>query len=258
MSCHTVLGENRSYWTGRSATYSQENRAELEDAHREIWKTVIAEQLSQRFPDRKPEDLRVLEVGTGPGFFAIILTEAGYRITAIDLTPAMLKEAKSNAGALAEQIEFREMNAEELEFPDESFDAIVTRNLTWNLPHPEKAYSQWHRVLKPGGMLLNFDANWYQYLFDAKAKAGYEQDRQNTAEKGFRDQNIGENYDVMENIARKIPLSSVPRPQWDSRVLTALGMEVDTNEAIWKRVWSEQEQVSFASTPMFLVKAIRQ
>ena len=35
---------------------------------------------------------------------------------------------------------------------------IVSRNLTWNLPHPEMAYKEWLRVLKKGGRLLNFDA----------------------------------------------------------------------------------------------------
>lgn len=44
---------------------------------------------------------------------------------------------------------------------DGSFDVIVTRNLTWNLEEPQKAYQEWCRVLKKGGILLNFDAGWY-------------------------------------------------------------------------------------------------
>lgn len=257
MSCSTIIHENRTYWTQRAATYSAVNQEELSDFHRIVWREVLEEQIARAFPGRKKENLHILEVGTGPGFFAIILTEAGFPVTAIDLTPNMLSEARKNAGILAERIDFREMNAEELTFPDESFDIIVTRNLTWNLPHPQKAYGEWCRVLKPGGLLLNFDANWYSYLFDENAKAGFEQDRANTAEKGFQDQNVGENFDIMENIARRIPLSSIPRPQWDEQVLSGLGMDVSVNEQIWKRVWSEEEQTSFASTPMFLIRARR-
>lgn len=255
MSCSTILQENRSYWTNRSVTYSQENREELGDAHRKIWRRVLSDRISAHFPGRPRESLRILEVGTGPGFFAIILTEAGYRLTAIDLTPAMLEEARSNAGPLAAQIDFREMNAEELTFPDESFDVIVTRNLTWNLPHADKAYAQWCRVLRKGGMLLNFDANWYNYLFDTEAEAGYRQDRENTAAQGCRDLNIGENYNVMEEIARRIPISAVTRPEWDRQILSRLGLEVSIDPQIWKQVWSEQEQLSFASTPMFMICA---
>ena len=59
------------------------------------------------------------------------------------------------------------------EFEDESFDVIISRNLTWNLPHPEMAYKEWLRVLKKGGKLLNFDANWYGYLYDDKKREAH-------------------------------------------------------------------------------------
>ena len=79
-------------------------------------------------------------MGTGPGFFAIILAEAGIQVTAVDYTEEMLKEAKANAGELSENIHFQQMDAQNLEFPDETFDAVITRNVTWNLEHPVRAY----------------------------------------------------------------------------------------------------------------------
>lgn len=257
MSCKTIICENRAYWTQRAATYSQDNQAELADSHKQAWRSVITEQIAAHFPNRQNGDIRILEVGTGPGFFAIILAEAGYRVTAIDLTPSMLLEARKNAGFLADRIDFREMNAEDLTFEDGCFDVIVTRNLTWNLPHPENGYAQWCRVLKKGGMLLNFDANWYSYLFDAQAQAAFQYDRDHTAAQGYRDLNVGENFDIMEDIARRIPLSSIMRPAWDLNVLHRLGMEATADPSIWQRVWSETEKSSFASTPMFMIRAIR-
>lgn len=257
MSCQTILHENRAYWTQRSDSYSRENQEELGDEHRHIWSCILTEQIKAQFPGVPRDSLRILEVGTGPGFFAILLSEAGYHVTAVDLTPAMLEEARKNAGPLAKRIEFQEMNAEALAFSDCEFDVIVTRNLTWNLPHPETAYRQWHRVLKPGGMLLNFDANWYNYLFFAEDQIGYLQDRENTASQGYHDYNVGENYDVMEDIARRIPLSAIRRPEWDYLLLRQLGMQVTVDTAIWKQVWSVEEQSSFASTPMFMIRAIR-
>mgnify|MGYP000482475991 FL=1 len=47
-----------------------------------------------------------------------------------------------------------------LEYEDESFDVVITRNLTWTLPDVDKAYKEWHRVLRKGGVLLNYDANY--------------------------------------------------------------------------------------------------
>jgi len=173
-----ILMENRTYWTHRAPSYSEVNREELATRQHVVWKQVLTEQISARFPDRIPEQICILEVGTGPGFFAILLAEAGYRVTAIDLTPSMLDEARRNAGKLCACIDFREMNAQNLAFDDESFDVIVSRNVTWNLPEPDLAYAKWVRVLKPGGMLMNFDANWYHYLFDDEARDAYEQDRE--------------------------------------------------------------------------------
>ena len=254
MDNDAILQENLQYWTGRAEGYSAVNQEELR-SNREAWRRCLGEEIRTALPDRETSSIRVLEVGTGPGFFAILLAEEGYDVTAVDLTPAMLSEARKNAGELAERIDFREMNAEALELPEGSFDVVVSRNLTWNLPHPDRAYAEWCRVLKPGGLLLVFDANWYGYLFRKEARLAFEEDRRSTAEQGYADQNLGENFDVMEDIARRVPLSSLRRPDWDLRQLRALGMETRAEEDIWQRVWSEEEKVTFASTPLFLVSA---
>ena len=253
----TIIDENKAYWTGRAPGYSAVNREELAGPRRKRWKACLAREFALHFPDRPLEELRVLEVGTGPGFFAILLRELGLDVTAIDLTPAMLAEAKENAGHLAGLINFMEMNAEALSFEDASFDAVISRNLTWNLPHPEEALAEWARVLKPGGLLLNFDANWYAYLFDKSAQAAYEEDRANSAREGIPDLNIGENFDVMEDIARRVPLSRVRRPAWDLQQFSSLGLSSEADEDIWQTVWSEEEKLNFASTPLFLVRASR-
>ena len=255
MPLSTILSENRHYWTGRSAGYSKVNRTELATAQREKWKSCLYKEIAGHFPGKDLHGLRGLDVGTGPGFFAILLCEMGLSVTAVDLTPAMLEEARRNAGNLAEKIRFLEMNAEELDFPDDSFDVIVSRNLTWNLPHPDKAYTEWSRVLGPGGLLLNFDANWYSYLFDTEALSAYEADRVRAAAEGIHDANIGENFDIMEDIARRIPLSRISRPGWDLDLLGRLGLRAEADESFWKKVWSREEKINFSSTPMFIIRA---
>ena len=253
----TIISENRTYWTGRAAGYSEVNKEELSSDQRRKWRHAICSRIRAHFPDRPADKIRILEVGTGPGFFAILMAEAGYDVTAIDLTPEMLKEARQNAGSLSSRIHFMEMNAQDLDFPDARFDVILSRNLTWNLPEPETAYKEWMRVLTDGGIILNFDANWYSYLYDETAMEAYVRDREQTAACGLKDENVGENFDVMEDIARRIPLSCVRRPQWDKKILSSLGMQVAADEQIWQDVWSVQEKVNFASTPMFLVHAVK-
>lgn len=246
--------ENIHYWTHRASGYSGVNQEELATAQKHIWGAALYERIAARFPGRKPGSIRVLDVGTGPGFFAIILAEMGFRVTAVDYTASMLEEAGRNAGALADKIDFRQMNAEKLTFADHSFDVLVTRNVTWNLHDPEKAYGHWTRVLAPGGLLLNFDANWYRYLWDEEAELGHRRDRENLAVSDVRDENAGTDVDAMEAIARKTPLSRQHRPQWDLRVLGRFGIQASADETIWQRVWTKEERINNASTPMFLIE----
>lgn len=246
--------ENIHYWTGRASGYSGVNQEELASQQKNIWGKTISRRIAARFPGKKPGQIRVLDVGTGPGFFAIILAEMGYQVTAVDYTASMLEEAGRNAGAMAGKIDFRQMNAEELSFEDHSFDVLVTRNVTWNLHDPEKAYSHWTRVLAPGGLLLNFDANWYRYLWDEEAKLGHSRDRENLAASDVRDENAGTDVDAMERIARQTPLSMVHRPAWDLNILKDLGIQASADEEIWRQVWTKEERINNASTPMFLVE----
>lgn len=250
----TVIQEkNQSYWTQRASGYSRVNREELDSKQHCIWQKTLCGELSAHFPHRSHSSIRVLDVGCGPGFFSIVLAEQGYDVTAIDLTPAMLEQAKINAGSAANNIRFMEMDAQFLTFDDQSFDAVITRNLTWNLPDPEQAYHEWIRVLCPGGVLLNFDANWYHYLFQENARKGYLHDREQSRQQGIHDENLGENFEIMEQIASRLPLSKTLRPQWDRSILESMDVTVTLNEYIWNQVWSPEERINFASTPMFLI-----
>ena len=251
-----LLQEIASYWGTRAEGYSEVNEKELAGSQREAWLHVLEEQ----FPEKKKEEMKILDIGTGPGFFPMILSEAGYTVTAVDYTEEMLEKAKENLGKYTkyglERVTLQRMDAQNLEFADETFDVVISRNLTWNLEKPEQAYQEWMRVLKPGGVLLNFDANWYGYLYDEEKKEAYETDRKKVEEQQLDDHYLCTDIDRMENIARQVPLSAMERPAWDTKVLESLGVcSIRTDSEIWKRVWSEEERLNYASTPMFLVRA---
>lgn len=250
----TLLEQIENYWENRAPGYSEVNQEELQGVQKGQW---IAE-FRKHLPQENKQEIKILDIGTGPGFFSIILTEEGYSITAIDYTGGMLEQARQNAGILASQIDFMQMDAQNLRFADETFDVIVTRNVTWNLENPEQAYSEWHRVLKKGGMMLNFDANWYNHLFDAAKREEYEADRRKVEAAQIEDHYTCTDIDTMEEIARQVPLSPITRPGWDVDVLSCLGfqsIEVDTE--VWDRVLSPVEKMNYASTPVFMIKAVK-
>ena len=196
-----LLEQIKSYWSTRTEGYSEVNKKELEGMQRKAWLEVLQE----HFPQKDKREIKILDIGTGPGFFTIILAEAGYQVTAVDYTEGMIQKAKENvqkeAGNLIERICFQRMDAQNLTFENESFDVVISRNLTWNLEEPEKAYREWIRVLKPGGVMMNFDANWYAYLYDEEKRQGYEQDRKNVENEQLDDHYLCTDIETMENIA---------------------------------------------------------
>ena len=251
---NTLKEEIHAYWTQRAEGYSEYNQQEMADARRSMWKNKLLSLLEENFPGKNPEELKVLDVGTGPGFFALLLAEAGYQVTAADVTEEMLKEAKKNTGVFAEKITWKLSDAQKLELGDCEFDAVFSRNVTWNLENPGQAYEEWVRVLKPGGLLCNFDADWYGHLYDEEKRSGYEKDRQRVEEKNLEDYYTGTDIERMEAIARQVPLSRQKRPQWDVEALKNTGLtEVSCDTEVWKQVWTEEEIANNGSTPIFLL-----
>ncbi len=252
---HAYRHSNQTYWTNRSHSYSEQHRGELNGSQHAAWAKELDAELQKAFGAKQRNEVKVLDIGCGPGFFSIILAELGYQVTAVDYTESMLEQAKANAAALGQTAQFMQMDAENLAFESESFDAIVSRNLTWNLPNPEGAYAEWTRVLRRGGLLLNYDANWYAYLYDDEMRKGYESDRANTAKAGCNDRYLHTNIDAMERLAGTVPASSLSRPAWDQRVLGECGLAVAVDHRVSDRVWSAEELVNQASTPLFGIRA---
>ena len=251
----TLLEEIEQYWTRRAPSYSDLIHAELRSDGVERWLPVLQEN------GIGEEPLRILDIGTGPGFFAIILAGLGHEVVAVDYTEAMLEEARANAreSGVEGRIFFMQMDAQDLTVPDDTFDVIVTRNVTWVLEHPDEAYLSWHRVLKPGGTLLNFDAGWYNYLFDEEKYQEFLEDRENVKAAQMVDSyDSYDESDVCESISRELVLSHYARPEIDLKMLEDAGFSsVDVDRDIWRRVWNEQEKTNGRSTPMFLLKAVK-
>ena len=251
---NNLKNEIHDYWTNRARGYSEYNQQEMADARRTMWRDKLLSLLGNQFPEKEPKEIKILDVGTGPGFFAILLAEAGYQVTAVDYTEEMLKEAQSNAGGLAGCIVWKTGDAQALDVESNSFDAVVTRNVTWNLPRPDLAYKEWLRVLKPEGVLYNFDADWYGHLYNEEKRSSYEKDRRQTEEQNVEDYYSGTDIEKMEEIARQVPLSRLERPKWDIETMQKAGfLDVSCDEEVWKEVWTEEEIINNSTSPIFLL-----
>ena len=228
----------KDYWTQRSHDFGTVRKNELENEMGQRWLHEI-----ERFlPEGR--SLNILDVGTGTGFFAILLAEKGHRVEGIDLTPAMLEEARTLAKQRNLDITFREMDAQNLAYPDGTFDVVISRNLTWTLPDPERAYASWFRVLKPGGVLLNFDAE-----YAAHVRSHSVQNRKVAPDSPYG--HVGMT-DALQQENDAITLSmdiGQARPEWDGKVLTRIGFQsCQTDTQVGKRLLGE---LDLTTAPMF-------
>ena len=98
---------------------------------------------------------RVLEVGIGTGI-SLPLYGPNVRIFGTDISEAMLKKAKQRVAELRlKNVEgLSVMDAEKLEFPDNSFDVVMAQYVVTAVPNPEVALDEFARVLRPGGELI--------------------------------------------------------------------------------------------------------
>lgn len=250
----TVLYKTiQQYWDKRYQGYSQKNKKEIESVQIEKWKYELIRWLP------KERTISILDIGTGPGFFPIVLKQMGYtKVTAIDASANMLEIAQENllkyGGETPDTVRYLQMNAQELDFEPESFDIILMRNVTWNLEKPEKAYKSWLRALKPGGQLLIYDANWYSYLNDPAIRSQFENNLKIVSSEQLEDYWHGEGVDeaLIEEIARQLPLTKRLRPGWDLEFLNQFEeVEATVDTEFGPKIWSREEELNYAATPMF-------
>lgn len=248
----TLLREVTTYWSRRSSGYCRVNENELASFKSQAWTDIIREHCPWEPGDR----LRVLDAGTGPGFLALVMAGCGHRVIGVDCTGAMLEKARVNAENQGCTVDFKAMDVHHLDFEENSFDLVLSRNLTWNLEDPEQVYREFYRVLAPGGRLLNFDANWYLHLHDPLERRNYEQDRRNARERNCPDHYTCTDTTAMERIASDLPLSRIRRPEWDARILGQAGYKnLVVKTDVGSRLWDREEKINYASTPMFMVCA---
>jgi SAM-dependent methyltransferase len=138
----------------RAAVKSFYERPEIVEMYSEVGLTAPEEALVRRF---FPAGMSVLDVATGGGRAAIALAQQGFRVTGIDLSPAMVEQARRQTTRANVHAEFVEGDAEALPFDDASFDAaLFAGNSIGHLDADgmRRCAQELARVLRPLGRVI--------------------------------------------------------------------------------------------------------
>jgi SAM-dependent methyltransferase len=99
---------------------------------------------------------RSLEIGAGTGYFSLNMLQAGVvaEATCTDISPGMLATCAANAERLGLTVRAARADAESLPFADQSFDLVLGHAVLHHLPNLRRAFTEFHRVLRPGGRIV--------------------------------------------------------------------------------------------------------
>lgn len=117
-----------------------------------------------------PDEAEIIELGCGPGILWVKNRDRippGWNITLSDFSPGMLDEAQKNLAFSDHPFHFRIIDAQELPIANEQLDAVIANHMVYHIPDRLKAFSEVHRVLKPGGYFYT-GTNGEQHLAELR------------------------------------------------------------------------------------------
>ncbi|HJH30546.1 MAG TPA: class I SAM-dependent methyltransferase [Methanosarcinaceae archaeon] len=153
----------RLYWDKRSQTYGK-NTYRSPDEAQHLWKGILKNAICT------DERLRILDVGIGTGFLALLFSEMGHNVTGIDISKCMLSKTRCNADKMGLNVDLIHADAENLPVKDEYFDIVINRHLLWTIPNPGTAVNEWSRTVRTGGKIILIDGKWHDYAIDMRLR----------------------------------------------------------------------------------------
>lgn len=139
----------RAFWDNPHHDYDAASAHGVNSpSEKEMWRAAMSQLLGTN------KSLKILDIGTGTGFLALLLAEMGYDVTGVDWAKSKIQKAKDKAAALKTKVNFEVQDAETLSFPDNTFDAVVSRHVIWTLADPLTAARDWTRVVRLQGKVI--------------------------------------------------------------------------------------------------------
>lgn len=147
------LGDRIAIWEAEAAAYDEPADHGLADpVVRRAWRQLLRDALPAA-------PARVADLGCGTGSLTLLLAEEGYRVDALDFSPAMVAQARTKLAGVAGAT-VTEGDAYEPGLPATTYDAVLCRHVLWAMPDPATALGRWLDLLNPSGRLVLVEGSW--------------------------------------------------------------------------------------------------
>jgi SAM-dependent methyltransferase len=147
------------YWGRRASNFNQDNLYVTGVKVNQVIRGWLVEQFN--------EGDVVLELGCGTGFYSEMVIGSVKQLTATDLAPEMIEQAKRNLAQFT-NVEFRIEDCYNTSFKDNVFDGVLMTNLLHIVMDPLAVLMEGHRVLKDNGRIVIVDVTGYGMSFVQK------------------------------------------------------------------------------------------
>jgi ubiquinone/menaquinone biosynthesis C-methylase UbiE len=122
----------------------------------EVGRNQVRGKLRKLLGSPLPQYGRSLEIGSGTGYFTLNMLQDGIvrEAVATDISPGMLDALQANARRIGVEVQTVACDAENLPFDDGSFDLVLGHAVLHHIPHLDRAFAEFERVLRPGGAFV--------------------------------------------------------------------------------------------------------
>jgi GrpB-like predicted nucleotidyltransferase (UPF0157 family)/protein-L-isoaspartate O-methyltransferase len=149
------ISEIARYWDEQAPSFDDAPDHGLRDpAVRSAWGSLL-------IPLLPPAPARIADIGCGTGSLSVLLAEAGYRVSGIDLAPGMVERARSKAILARVDADFAIADAMMPPWAGGTFDVVLARHLLWALPDAGLGLQRWGELLKSDGRLVLIEGRWW-------------------------------------------------------------------------------------------------
>jgi len=150
-----LIEEIAKYWDEQAALFDDAPDHGLRDpATRSAWRSLLLRVMPE-------PPARIADMGCGTGGLAVLLGEAGYRVSGIDVAPGMVQRARAKAVAAGIDADFEVADAMAPPWPNHTFDVVLARHVVWALTDAALALDRWSELLNSDGRLVLVQGRWW-------------------------------------------------------------------------------------------------